>query len=582
MPKVNLTIDGQKVQAEFGQTVYEAATAAGIYIPTLCNHPALKPEGACRMCLVEIERQRSLQPSCTFPATEGLVVHTDSPRVLEARKFVLELIFSERVHYCMFCAVSGSQENTQCELQKLAYENHMTHWQFPENTCAEWPVDATRQYFIMDHSRCILCRRCIRACDDIAANHTLGLMNRGIHTMIIADANAPLGESSCVSCGTCLQVCPTGALIDRRSAYMGGACEVQRTDATCLACPVGCGIEIVTRSNNLLRVEGDWDAANGGLLCVTGRFEPCEPQPERVTQPMVRRNDAWEKVSWGEALAAAADGLRQAGSVAGLASPRSTNEALAAFKALLGDALKSDQAALLYGETPEAWGARATLQDVPVADLLVVVGANPLEEQKVIGYLAKRAADKGARILIVSDEATELDPWARKRLPMSQVGEIAAEVAAAKKPVVLPGPDLPADVLDALRSLPETARFLPLYTGTNAAGAAALGLRTAPVKGQALFVLAGDDLPPPDGDLRRPDDGQLPSAKFVVVQAAYRSPWTEGADVVLPARVWTEQAGHIVNLEGRELPVVPATVAPASVAADVETLAGIAERVAGA
>jgi predicted molibdopterin-dependent oxidoreductase YjgC len=297
---------------------------------------------------------------------------------------------------------------------------------------------------------------------------------------------------------------------------------------------------------------------------------------------MVRRNDAWEKVSWGEALAAAADGLRQAGSVAGLASPRATNETLSAFKALLGDALKSDQAALLYGETPEVWGERATLEDLPAADLLVVVGANPLEEQKVIGYLAKRAADKGARILIVNDEATELDPWARKRLPMSQIGEIAAEVAAAKKPVVLYGADLPADVMDALRSLPETARFLPLYKGTNAAGAAELGLKTAPVKGQALFVLAGDDLPPPDGDLRQPGDGHVPVAKFVVVQAAYRSAWTDGADVVLPARLWTEQEGHIVNLEGRELPVVAATVAPASVAADVETLAGIAERVVGA
>jgi predicted molibdopterin-dependent oxidoreductase YjgC len=287
---------------------------------------------------------------------------------------------------------------------------------------------------------------------------------------------------------------------------------------------------------------------------------------------MVKRDGAWEQVSWGEALAAAADGLRRAGSVAGLASPRSTNEALAAFKGLLGATLKSDQVALLYGEMPEVWGERATLQDVPAADLLVVVGANPLEEQKVIGYLAKRAADKGARILIVNDERTELDPWARKRLPMSEIGKIADEVAAALKPVVLYGAGLPADVVKALQDLPEKARFLPLYTGTNVAGAAELGLLAKPVEGKALYVLAGDDLP-------APDDGHFPAAQFVVIQAAYRSPWTDGADVVLPARVWTEQTGHITNLEGRELPVVPATVAPTSVAADVETLADIAERV---
>ena len=178
---------------------------------------------------------------------------------------------------------------------------------------------------------------------------------------------------------------------------------------------------------------------------------------------MVRRDDAWQEVSWGEALAAAANGLKGAGSVAGLATPWATTEALTAFKALLGDALKSDQAGLLYGDTPEVWGARATLQDVPAADLLVVVGANPLEDQKVIGYLAKRAADKGARIVIVSDEATELDPWARQRLPLSQIGDVAALVAGAHKPVVLYGVGLPEAVKAALRSLPEAVRFLPLY-----------------------------------------------------------------------------------------------------------------------
>jgi NADH dehydrogenase/NADH:ubiquinone oxidoreductase subunit G len=277
-------------------------------------------------------------------------------------------------------------------------------------------------------------------------------------------------------------------------------------------------------------------------------------------------------VSWGEALAAAANGLKKAESVAGLASPRATTETLAAFKALLGDALKSDQAALLYGETPELPGAQATLGDVPAADLLVVVGANPLEAQKVVGYLAKRAADKGARIVIVNDEPTELDPWARKRLPTSQIGQVAVEVLAAQKPVVLFGPGLSADAWKTLKALPETVRFLPLYTGANAAGAAELGLTAKPVHGQALFVLAGDDLP-------QPGDGHIPAAKFTVVQAAYRSAWTEGADVVLPARVWTEQEGHITNIEGRVLPVVVATVAPASVAADAATLAAVAELV---
>jgi len=169
MAIVNLTVNGQKIQAQPGQTVLQAAREAGIFIPTLCDHPELTPFGGCRMCLVEIEKQRNLQPACTYPVTEGMVVATATPRVTEARKFVLELLFSERVHYCMYCAMSGSEESTQCELQRLAYQHGLTHWEFAPSTAKKWPMDASRKYFFMDHSRCILCRRCIRACDEIVA-----------------------------------------------------------------------------------------------------------------------------------------------------------------------------------------------------------------------------------------------------------------------------------------------------------------------------------------------------------------------------------------------------------------------------
>jgi formate dehydrogenase major subunit len=590
MTVVNVTVNGQKIQAQTGQTVYQAAASAGIDIPVLCHHPALPPEGACRVCLVEIEKQRSLQPSCTFPVTEGMVVQTESERVVAARRFALELLFSERIHYCMYCPLSGDECGSQCELQRLAYRYGLTSWRYPPNYAKDWGLDASRKYFVMDHSRCILCRRCVRACDLIVANHTLGVRERGARTMIIADDDVPFGESTCVSCGTCLQVCPTGALIDRRSAYMGSGADLARTESSCMACPVGCGIEAVTRSGLLVKVDGDWRAANGGLLCVHGRFDVVEPQPERVTAPLVRRNGAWSAVTWDEALDAAARGLRAAGTISGLASPRATNEELFAFRSLLDRVIASGsvhrassrqasseaisapevpgQIGLLYGEVPPAVGPAASLADLEAADLIVVAGDQLFEDQKVVGYIVRRSVEAGVKLITVNGEAVS---WSL------EAGSWKLE--AAERPVVLYASGLPAAAYDVLRALPSSGktRFMPLYRGTNAAGAALQGVSARAVAGDALFVYAADE--PPNGDETGDESPYyVPEAQFTVVQAAYRSPWMERADVLLPAQTWMEKSGHIVNIEGRRLPVSPVVPPPAGLPSDVATLESLVGR----
>ena len=587
-----LTINGRPVQARVGQTVYEAAAAAGIRIPVLCHHPRLQPHGACRICLVEIEKQRSLHPSCTYPVSEGMVVRTDTPAVIASRKASLHLIFSERTHYCMFCPASGSGETTDCELQKLGYEHGLDCWSYAPNYQKQWPVDASRKYFVMDHGRCILCRRCLRACDEIAANHTLGLTQRGARALVCADDEVPFGESTCVSCGTCLQVCPTGALHDRQSVYLGHESQVTRTAATCVGCALGCGIQVITRDHHLLRVEGDWNAPNGGLLCAAGRFEVVEPKPARILQPYVKRDGQPTTASWDEALTQVAEKFGEAHLVAGVASPRLTSESLAAFACFFQDVLESSEVALLQGEVPPLdLGAMASLRDVAEADCIALIGGNPGEHQKVLRHLIRRALDRGARLLIVNDESTGLDPWAELHLDLEDISFHAASpfeklkttyhlrvsgllqlrkaIEPAQRPVLLYGAGLSSTVYSALRSLPEKARFLPLVKGTNAVGAARLGLDPRPVRGDALYVLLGDDLP----------DGQaLPQSEFTVVQAACRSRWTDAADVVLPSPTWAEQRGHIVNLGGRRLPVVQLLPAPASVLAPWQTLAKLAER----
>ncbi len=575
MAIVNITINGQKLEAKSGQTVLQASEEAGIHIPVLCHHPALAPQGACRLCLVEIEKQRTLQPACTYPITEGMVALTESEKVVAARKFILEMLFSERIHYCMYCPVSGGEDNTDCELQAAAYRYGLDSWQYAPNYAKRWPVDASRKYFVMDHSRCILCRRCVRACDEMVANHTLGLRDRGARTMVVADGGVPFGASSCVSCGTCLQVCPTGALIDRRSAFQGRETDVERTRTTCLACAVGCGIEAVTRHNSLLRVEGDWEAANRGILCVAGRFEVVDPQPKRITTPLVRRDGKLAEASWDEALALVVSRLK-AGKAGGLASARLTNEELAAFARLFKDAPRGGDAALLSGEVPSLGlgglpANIASLADVEASDCIVVVGGDPLEDQKVLGYLLRRCADSERQLVVVADGAGDLAPHSATRHPLRNAAKIKAAVEKAERPVVLFAGGLGEDVYAVLRSLPTKTRFMPLVTGANAVGAARVGLTARPVKADSVLVYAGDD---------HLAATSLPGASFVAVMAAYEGPWLKAADVVLPARTWTEKSGHAVNLEGRELPVVACTRPPEGVVADEATLARLHKEIA--
>ena len=567
MATVNITINDKQLTAQSGQTILEAAQAAGIDIPTLCHHPALEPIGACRMCLVEVEKQRTLQPACTFQVSEGMVVHTESEQAVDTRKFLLELLFSERNHYCMYCQMSGD-----CELQDLAYRYGLDSWLY-QRPYTPLPVDATRKHFVMDHNRCVLCRRCIRMCGDLVGNHTLGLGQRGAKSMIIADIDLPFGQSSCISCGNCLQVCPTGALMDRKSAYRGLEKDLEHTSSTCAACSVGCGVELLTRDNQLIRIEGDWDATETkGLLCELGRFAPLSETRRRAWTPMIKRDGRMWPATVDEALAAAAAKIK-GGDVAAAVSPRVTNQALEFFV----QAFKGASSTGCLTPVPDfmAEAEACTLPELDDGDFYIVVGTDLTLDHQVAGFAVKRGVtNRGARMIIIDDGENGLGDLAYRQFKTSEVQEAIDIAKRAELPTVIYGAGA-GNVLPALKkALGDKGQFFGVVPGSNGRGVVAAGVNGPfQVNGaKVVFLLVADD--EVDGALL----DQIDDGVFVIVQTTYESELTERADVILPSGIWAEKAGTFTNTEGHDVALAAALQPPTGVQSDEDLLKTLAQK----
>lgn len=634
---IEVTIDGRSIEVPEKSTVLQATRIAGIEIPTLCDHPALKPYGGCRLCVVEVEGIRTLQASCTLPAYDGMVVRTDTPRVRKAREFVLTLLFSERNHFCMYCQVSGGD----CELQNAAYGEEMTHWPFQPDW-KPFQLDASHPYIAIDHNRCILCRRCVRACSDLVGNQTLAIENRGARSLLVADYGLPFGESSCINCGTCLQVCPTGALINRQSAYLGLEADARRIQSVCTGCSVGCGVELVVRNNQLIRIEGDWDAAvNGGILCELGRFQPLDEERQRIRTPLVRKNGSLQPTSWDEALRFLADRLQpltgQNGSgIAAMASTRLPAEALHFFKEFFAGQLQSGMVTSIEENLTSDPTAGVAVNDdlldsLEAADCVIVIGADLVKSHQVAGFFVKRNLSQGTRLVVIDpfeNEMAELADFYLQPAPGMDV-EVLQGIMAAINRLGLERGELPAGFTPNRYFLDEISQKTGIPVETIVAASQLIGIAQKPafvfgkgltqqdsahtiesvytlahmladaavinMKGkansftaqsyglnkafelngeQAVYMALGDDYPTPRLM------SQLEEVPFVVVQASYVSALTERADVVLPVEMWAEQDGHYFNLEGRLQQAHKALEAPKEVKSNLAVLQELAKQMA--
>jgi predicted molibdopterin-dependent oxidoreductase YjgC len=320
---LSLTIDGVRVEVPEGATVLEAALKAGVYIPTLCYDPDLKPYGGCRLCIVEIEKMRGLPPSCTTPATDGMVVHTETPALTGVRRMVMELIMANHPGECLTCA-----KNQNCELQKVAryLGIDQAHFDRLRPRIRVVKIDDSHPAYTRDMNKCILCGRCWRACDEIACIDAIEMAYRGDAATVATFGNKPIFGSACVACGECIERCPTGALLPNNHTLPS-----REVKTVCPYCGVGCSIYLGVRGNEIVGVRGDRESpVNKGSLCVKGRFGIAEfvNHADRLKTPLIRRNGRLEEATWDEALDVVARklGRYRGDEVAVISSAKATNE----------------------------------------------------------------------------------------------------------------------------------------------------------------------------------------------------------------------------------------------------------------
>jgi predicted molibdopterin-dependent oxidoreductase YjgC len=347
-----IIVNGNEFSFEPGETILEVARRNSINIPTLCHLKRATPTGACRVCMVEIEDARSLVASCTAPAANSMVVRTESPKVIAARRTVIQLLLSSGNHNC---AVSGSagqnwtefqlkvhqSDNSaelcpvwgDCKLQELAFRYQVNGERFiPTET--PYPMETVNPFIVRDFSRCIQCGRCVQACNEVQVNQAIHFGYRGAATKIITAGDRPYRNSDCVFCGECVQVCPVGALVEKDGRYQVRPWETKKIRTTCSYCGVGCQLYLHVKNNRVVKVTGVEEVApNYGSLCVKGRFGyDFIHAPARLTVPLIKENGQFRESSWAEALDLVARRLGEiknqygSNSLGVLTSARITNE----------------------------------------------------------------------------------------------------------------------------------------------------------------------------------------------------------------------------------------------------------------
>lgn len=347
-----IIINGNEFSFGTGETILQIANRNHIDIPTLCHLKGATPTGSCRICVVEVEGARALVASCAAPAANNMVVRTESPQVIAARKMLIELLLSSGNHNCSIRGSDGDdwtqfQLKVQmedgsselcpvwgdCRLQNLAYRYQVSGEKFSATETA-YPMETVNPFIVRDFSRCISCGRCVQACNEIQVNNAINFGYRGAKTKIIAAGDRPLKDSDCIFCGECVQACPVGALVEKEVRYNVRPWETKQVRTTCSYCGVGCQLYLHVKENRVVKVTGVEDVVpNSGSLCVKGRFGfDFINSPERLKTPLIKENGTFRDATWKEAIDLVASRFKEiknehgSDSIGVLTSARITNE----------------------------------------------------------------------------------------------------------------------------------------------------------------------------------------------------------------------------------------------------------------
>jgi formate dehydrogenase major subunit len=414
---VKIEIDGLPATVKAGTSILRAARESGVDIPKLCATDSLKPFGSCRMCLVEVEGRQGYPASCTTPVEAGMKIRTQTEALSKLRRNVMELYISDHPLDCLTCSANGD-----CELQDMAGAVGLrdVRYGFDGDNHLTGDVDASNPYFQFDSTKCIVCSRCVRACDEVQGTFALTIEGRGFQSRVSAGISEDFLDSECVSCGACVQVCPTATLMEKSIVDHGQPDHSVIT--TCAYCGVGCSFVAEMKGDQVVRMTPHKDGqANHGHSCVKGRFAwGYASHRDRVLDPLIRDNidEPWRKVSWEEAIQFTAKRFKEIQkeygqkSIGGITSSRCTNEEVFVVQKLVRAAMGNNNVdtCARVCHSPTGYGLKQTLgtsagtqpfDSVMDADVIMVIGANPTEGHPVFASQMKRRLREGAKLIVI-------------------------------------------------------------------------------------------------------------------------------------------------------------------------------------